>query len=93
MPNKILLITKKDLLNYINKFINIDSIKLNNKNGTGDNHGSAFLPINMLELTKKTKCYFDTLENFKKINSDEFLNYLNNKEKPLRKFNPFIRKI
>ena len=55
-------------------------INLSDKEGLGDLHGSAFLPINVSKLTKDTTCYFDTIVNLKS-KSEEIKKYLGCEEK------------
>ncbi|AUI65725.1 MULTISPECIES: hypothetical protein [Glaesserella] len=66
--NKILIIRKDDLINFLknNKEFLFEKIKLNNKQGNGlaDVHGSAFIPINAEYLVKQTGCIFTTLNDF-----------------------------
>lgn len=80
-PDKILLITKKELLKYLDDNLEdcLKNTKLNNKEGLGDLHGSAFLPINVSKLTKDITCYFDTIVNLK-TKSEEIKKYLGCKE-------------
>lgn len=81
-PDKILLITKKELLKYLDNNLDkcLKDTKLNNKKGLGDLHGSAFLPINVSKLAKDTTCYFDTIVNLKS-KSEEIKKYLGCEEK------------
>ncbi|WP_169776576.1 hypothetical protein [Campylobacter mucosalis] len=59
MPDSILIINRDDLLCYLNK--NIPNIKTNHKNGLGDKHGSAFIPINIEQLTQNTLCHYGSI--------------------------------
>ena len=76
-PDKVLSITKEELLTYLNNNIDecLKNTKLNNKNGLGDLHGSAFLPIKVSKLIESVTCYFDTIENLKS-KSEEIKEYL-----------------
>lgn len=76
LPDKILIINKDDLLNYIIKNINTLDIKLNDKTGLGDKHGSAFIPVNVENLIKNTKCFYGSLKELKS-KSKEIKKYLN----------------
>lgn len=76
LPNKILIINKDNLLNYIVNNIDKLNIKLNDKNGLGDKHGSAFIPVNVKSLVKDTKCFYGSLEELKS-QSKEIKKYLN----------------
>jgi hypothetical protein len=59
-PDYILIITKKQLLSYLNRyyFILKNRIKLNIKESLGDTHGSAFIPIDIKHLLKYSNCAF-----------------------------------
>ena len=76
-PDYILIVTKKDLISYIDKNEKslIHTVKLNDKNGLGDTHGSAFLPINVHRLQRQTDCHFGTIEDLKS-RSSEIRSYL-----------------
>ncbi|RAX54097.1 hypothetical protein CCY99_05305 [Helicobacter sp. 16-1353] len=81
MPDKILLVTKDEIVRYVDNNLNelLEKTKLNNKEGLGDLHGSAFLPIKVSKLIESTNCYFDTIENLKN-KSNEIKKYLGYKK-------------
>lgn len=78
-PDKIMIIKNDELLNYLNKNIEqcFKNLKINSKKNLGDTHGSAFLPINAKVLKSNTECFFDTIDNLKKVKS-EIKAYLTN---------------
>lgn len=67
-PDFILLISKEDLINYCKPQVaNLFSqIKTNNKKDIGsvDQHGSAFVPLNVTDLCYSTNCIFGSYEEF-----------------------------
>ena len=77
-PDKIMIIKNDELLNYLNKNIEqcFKNLKINSKKNLGDTHGSAFLPIKVTDLKSRTNCFFDTIDNLKKV-KDEIKIYLN----------------
>jgi hypothetical protein len=76
-PDFILIVSKKELINYLKKYKEklIKEVKLNDKSGLGDRHGSAFLPIKVAHLVKNSRCIFTSLEQVKK-NKDNILSYI-----------------
>ena len=82
MPNSIMIITKNDIMEYVSNNAEqlFKNIKFNNKEGLGDTHGSAFLPIKVSDLEVKTNCFFGTIEKLKE-SSDEIKQYLSNLSK------------
>ena len=77
MPDYILLITKKELLKYLNDNTEkcLNDVKLNKKEHLGDSHGSAFLPINVKALNEDVTCYFGTPKDLK-AKAEEIKKYL-----------------
>ena len=77
-PDKMMIIGKQELLNYLSENIEkcFKNLKLNNKKDLGDTHGSAFLPIKVTDLKSRTNCFFGTIDNLKKV-KDEIKIYLN----------------
>lgn len=71
-PDKVMIIKKDDILNYLDKNTDkcFSKLKLNNKDGLGDIHGSAFLPINAEDVKKETNCFFDTISELIKQSND-----------------------
>jgi len=76
-PNTILIMTKKELMNYLHTFkeICLQATKLNIKTGLGDTHGSAFIPINVNHLRANINCAYGDLTYLKTI-SKEIKDYL-----------------
>lgn len=76
-PDKIMLIRKDELLCYLNENTQecLQNLKLNDKKGLGDTHGSAFLPIRVEKLCKSVKCFFGTQSELESL-KDEIKGYL-----------------
>lgn len=75
--DKILIVNKEELLNYFNNNLNtfLNQIRLNRKESLGDSHGSAFIPINVVDLINYLECPFGTLEELLN-DSDKIKKYL-----------------
>ncbi len=77
-PDNILIISTTELINYIKIDLQnfFEKIILNNKYNLSDIHGSAFIPINVQDLTSKTNCFFGSINDL--INQKTFIQqYLN----------------
>lgn len=75
-PDKLMFISRADLISYINaaRATLFEKIKINNKSGLSDRHGSAFIPINAEELAQKTKCVFAAPEEIIKESLRQYIN-------------------
>ncbi len=80
-PDYILIIKKDDLISYlkVNKKTLFNEIKINNKIGLQDKHGSAFIPINAKSLHLNTGCFFGTVGELL-IQKEEIKSYLLDKK-------------
>ena len=76
-PDSVMIITRNDIINYLNGDANkhFKNIKINNKKGLGDVHGSAFLPINAKDLKENTNCFCGTIDELKEA-KDKIKKYL-----------------
>lgn len=65
-PDYLLLISKSELVSYIKPRVKtlFNQIILNNKPNLNDDHGSAFIPIKVSDLTTHTYCLFGSVQDF-----------------------------
>lgn len=75
-PDWIMFISRSDLISYIKPLRAelFEKIKVNNKSGLGDRHGSAFIPVKVKELAQKTKCVFASPEEITKESLQQYIN-------------------